>query len=554
MFLQQPERKYNMSEYIRVNGKYYLVDERSYDTPPHIVIDPSLVIPDPSHPEWTYGYSNSSWPGRDKNAGFPPAAAVVYDIKAGIGGDLELNKDWEVFFDDSPGMNVKFRWQYRVDSGTPTTEVGMAMYCNKTPINNANYDAFWTNPGGGALKHGLKIAVLRHHPANATSEKNAFGVVLWTSDYFSNESAKYVRLFAGTAINYNNITTGGQLYGKKRAPTTPTKDGDEDEGGLPTPPKIDPVGLPTLPNITVSGSGIRLTNPSTEEVKAFNNFLWSNSFADNILKIQQDPMQAVCGLYLTDCPLPTTDRQQIVCGNVDTGVSAAAITQMFTTVDCGSITLAEEYGSYLDYSPFKEAQLYLPHIGFVEIDNDIVQNNTIHIVYYVCLLDGQGLCCIEIRQNRYPEFSEVYKTYPCSVYSQIPLSAYDSTAKTQAYVNTIMSSAISLATKGGAAAAVSAIGGGVDTALTKNHVQQSGRLSDMAGLMGMKSPALIIYSTPAYIPEGFRDNVGNKIGTWAYLNALGGFSVVRYPQITFRCPEWVERDIKEKLQGGVYYL
>ena len=113
---------------------------------------------------------------------------------------------------------------------------------------------------------------------------------------------------------------------------------------------------------------------------------------------------------------------------------------------------------------------------------------------------------------------------------------------------------MSLATKGGAAAAVSAIGGGVDTALTKNHVQQSGRLSDMAGLMGMKSPALIIYSTPAYIPEGFRDNVGNKIGTWAYLDALGGFSVVRYPQITFRCPEWVERDIKEKLQGGVYYL
>ena len=542
-----------MAEYISVNGKNYLIDERNYDDA-YLIINSSFVIPDPKYPEWTYGFSSTTWPGRNSNAGFPPEAAVIYNIKAGIGGDLELNNDWDVSFGNSPGMNVKFRWQYRVNNGKPTTEVGMAMYCNKTPINNANYDAFWTNPGGGSLKNGLKIAVLKHRPASATSETNAIGVALWGSDYFSNESAKYVYLFAGTVFNYNNKTTGGQLVVKKQAPTTPTKDGNDDEGGIPTPPKVDPVGLPTLPNITVSGSGIRLTNPTEEEVKAFNNFLWSKSFSDNILKIQQDPMQAVCGLYLTDCPLPTTDRQPIVCGNVDTGVSAAAITQMFTTVDCGSITLSEEYGSYLDYSPFKEAQLYLPHIGFVEIDNDILQNNTIHIVYYICLLDGQGLCCIEIRQNRYPEFSEVYKTYPCSVYSQIPLSAYDSTAKTQAYVNTIMSSAMSLATKGGAAAAVSAIGGGVDTALTKNHVQQSGRLSDMAGLMGMKSPALIIYSTPAYIPEGFRDNVGNKIGTWAYLDALGGFSVVRYPQITFRCPEWVERDIKEKLQGGVYYL
>lgn len=541
-------------EYVKVNGRYYLVDERSYDAPPYMVINPSLVIPDPSHPEWTYGFSKSSWPGRDTNAGFPPAAAVVYDIKAGIGGDLELNKDWDVFFNDSPGMNVKFRWQYRVDSGTPTTEVGMAMYCNKTPINNANYDTFWTNPGGGTLKHGLKIAVLRHHPANATSEKNAFGVVLWTSDYFSAESAKYVQLFAGTAINYNNTTTGGQLYGKKQAPTTPTKDGDEDEGGLPTPPKIDPVGMPDTPNIQISGSGIRLTNPTKDEVKAFNNFLWSKDFFDNIIKIQQDPMQAVCGLYLTDCPLPLSDRQQIVCGNVDTGVSASAITQMFTTVDCGSITLDEEYASYLDYSPFKEAQLYLPHVGFVDIDNDILQNNTIHIEYHICLLDGQGLCFVEIRQNRYPDFSEVFKTYPCNVYSQIPLSAYDTTAKTQAFVNTIMSSAMSLATKGGAASAISAIGGGVDTALTKSHVQQSGRLSDMAGLMGMKSPALIIYSTPAYIPEGFKDNVGYKIGTWSEINTLRGFSVVHNPQIEFRCPEWVERDLKDKLKGGVYYL
>lgn len=72
--------------------------------------------------------------------------------------------------------------------------------------------------------------------------------------------------------------------------------------------------------------------------------------------------------------------------------------------------------------------------------------------------------------------------------------------------------------------------------------------------MGMKSPALIIYSTPAYIPEGFKDNVGYKIGTWSEINTLRGFSVVHNPQIEFRCPEWVERDLKDKLKGGVYYL
>lgn len=538
-------------EYVKVNGRWYLVDERHYTS---IKIGlAGTVIPDTTHPDWTYGYSFSTFPTRRDLAGYPPQAATIYDIKTGLGGDLELGKEWDVEFNDSPGMKIKFKWQYQVISGSPTTQAGFAMYCNKEPINAANYDAFWAAEGGALLEHGVKISVLRHKP-DPTSESNILGVALWVSDYFSNETAKYVKLFAGTFFNYNNATTGGQLYGIKRAPTTPSKEGDEDEGGLPTPPKIDPVGMPDTPNIQISGSGIRLTNPTKDEVKAFNNFLWSKNFFDNIIKIQQDPMQAVCGLYLTDCPLPIADRQQIVCGNVDTGVSASAITQMFTTVDCGSITLDEEYASYLDYSPFKEAQLYLPHVGFVDIDNDILQNNTIHIEYHICLLDGQGLCFVEIRQNRYPEFSEVYKTYPCQVYSQIPLSAYDTTAKTQAFVNTIMSSAMSLATKGGAASAISAIGGGVDTALTKSHVQQSGRLSDMAGLMGMKSPALIIYSTPAYIPEGFKDNVGYKIGTWSEIDTLRGYSVVHNPQIEFRCPEWVERDLKDKLKGGVYYL
>lgn len=538
-------------EYVKVNGRWYLVDERHYTSPKLSIAE--TVIPDTTHPEWTYGYSITSFPFRASAAGFPPTAATIYDIKVGLGGDLEIGREWDVEFNDSPGMKVKFKWQYEVVSGSPTTQTGFAMYCNKEPIDSANYDAFYQNPGGGVLKRGVKISVLRHKP-DPTSESNILGVALWVSDYYTEETAKYVKLFAGTFFNYNNTSTGGQLYGIKRAPTTPSKEGDEDEGGLPTPPKVDPVGMPDTPNIQISGSGIRLTNPQKEEVKAFNNFLWSKDFFDNIIKIQQDPMQAVCGLYLTDCPLPTSDRQQIVCGNVDTGVSASAITQMFTTVDCGSITLDEEYASYLDYSPFKEAQLYLPHVGFVDIDNDILQNNTIHIEYHICLLDGQGLCFVEIRQNRYPEYSEVYKTYPCNVYSQIPLSAYDTTAKTQAFVNTIMSSAMSLATKGGAASAISAIGGGVDTALTKSHVQQSGRLSDMAGLMGMKSPALIIYSTPAYIPEGFKDNVGYKIGTWSEIDTLRGFSVVHNPQIEFRCPEWVERDLKDKLKGGVYYL
>lgn len=543
-----------MADLILCNGKYYELDTRKYNSLP---FDSNRVIPDPEHPEWTYTYKECNMHDVNKG-GFPSLKSTIYDIKTGIGGDLELNKDWDVDVGHTPGMHLKFRWQYRVDNGKPTTEVGMALYCNKEPINNANYDAFWTNPGGSALKYGFKICAVKLLPSDSvlhhSKNSSAIGIALWTSEYFSDRTYKSIKLFAGTVFDLNNQTTGGQIVYKSQKPSTPKKDGAADEGGITTPPTVKPQGEPDIPSINIiSGTGITLSSPTSDEIKQLNRFLWSKSFYDNILKIQQDPLQAVLGLYITDCPIPTSGRNEIVCGNVDTGISANAILQSFMVVDCGEITVEEEYGSYLDYSPFKQAQLYLPHIGFVDIDNDIIQNNTIHIKYHVSLIDGQALCYVSIKQNRYPSFSEVYKTYPCSVYSQVPMSAYDVTAKMQSFINTVTSSVLSFANSGSAGALTSAVGGAVSTAMTKNKVEKSGALTDMAGLMGMKRPCLILYTTPAYMPSTYTNDVGSLIGTSDTIANVGGLCKIINPRINFSCPKFVSDKLETMLANGVIW-
>lgn len=543
-----------MADLILCNGKYYELDTRIYDRLP---FDSNRVIPDPEHPEWTYTYKGYSMNDVNKG-GFPSLKSTIYDIKTGIGGDLELNKDWDIDVGHTPNMHLKFRWQYEVNSGKPTTVVGMALYCNKEPINNANYDAFWENPGGSALKYGLKICAVKLLPSNSvvhhSKNSSAIGIALWASEYFSDRTYKSIVLFAGTVFDLNNQTTGGQIVYKTQTPSTPKKDGADDEGGITTPPTVKPQGEPDIPSINIiSGTGITLSSPTSDEIKQLNKFLWSKSFYDNILKIQQDPLQAVLGLYITDCPIPTSGRNEIVCGNVDTGISANAILQSFMVVDCGEITVEEEYGSYLDYSPFKQAQLYLPHIGFVDIDNDIIQNNTIHIKYHVSLIDGQALCYVSIKQNRYPSFSEVYKTYPCSVYSQVPMSAYDVSAKMQSFINTVTSSVLSFTNSGSAGALTSAVGGAVSTAMTKNKVEKSGALTDMAGLMGMKRPCLILYTTPAYMPSSYTNDVGSLIGTSDTISNVGGLCKIINPRINFSCPKFVSDKLETMLANGVIW-
>ena len=93
---------------------------------------------------------------------------------------------------------------------------------------------------------------------------------------------------------------------------TPTEDPNPpDTGGGLTPPIVVPVG---------SASALwSVYNPTLTEINQLGAWLWSNNFIDQLLKMFNDPMQAIIGLHATFIQPVTGSAQNIKVGYLDSG-------------------------------------------------------------------------------------------------------------------------------------------------------------------------------------------------------------------------------------------
>ena len=91
------------------------------------------------------------------------------------------------------------------------------------------------------------------------------------------------------------------------------------------------------------------------------------------------------------CKIPVAGYKQLKGGRYDFGEQAPYVKEHTIVVDCGSIEIAEHYQSLLDYSPFSRLTIYLPFIGFQELDDKLVVGHTLKVQYVVDVLSGRCL-------------------------------------------------------------------------------------------------------------------------------------------------------------------
>ncbi len=191
---------------------------------------------------------------------------------------------------------------------------------------------------------------------------------------------------------YNNPV---ELY-----PDDPNRD-PNNNGYTPTPSNY-PTGLPNttpsgiiiepLPNKPIEptetiinadvGNLYTVYECSIEQIQAVANKLWSQEYLTDILQVNTNPIENILSLKLTCLGLQADSVEEIVVGNVGMGVSAGVIRQNYHAV-IGSYTFKGKYNSFLDCTPFTSYQIYLPFVGYVELNSNDVLNEPITINLYV---------------------------------------------------------------------------------------------------------------------------------------------------------------------------
>lgn len=289
----------------------------------------------------------------------------------------------------------------------------------------------------------------------------------------------------------------------------------------------DDIGLPDLPTLSAASTGfLTLFNPSGAQMRSLAQYMWSGLFdIDTFRKIFADPMQCILGLSIVPVNVPSGGSDTVKVGNIDTGISMTTASSQYTSVACGSVTIDEYWGSYLDYEPYTKIELYLPYCGTHPLNTDDVMGKTVTVTYHVDVLSGACIAYVGINGT-------VMYSYAgqCSV--SIPITGNDWTNVINGALS-IAGSIGSMVATGGATAPM-AIGQIASTAVNsmKPNVEKSGSLSGGAGLMAIQTPYLIITRPRQALPERQNSFMGYPSFITEQLGNISGYTEVESVHLT----------------------
>lgn len=302
-------------------------------------------------------------------------------------------------------------------------------------------------------------------------------------------------------------------------PKTDPQTQPETETPVPNPPTTGDGETPTTTIPTGTASALyAIYNPTQGELNSFGAWLWSPNFVDQLLKMFNDPMQAIIGLHKVFATPVVSGRQNIQVGYLDSGVASNTVGAQYVTIDCGTVSLSEYFGNVFDYSPYTQVDIFLPFIGIHRLDVADVMRSTIGVVYHVDVLTGA--CLAEINVNRDGAGGTLY-TFSGNCAVQYPLSS----GSYMGIISTVASVATSaLAGFAGGGPVGAAMGGGMAAIHGSGAtISKSGSLSGNSGAMGGKIPYLIISRPQTTLASTFPNQQGYPTNYSATLGEYTGF-------------------------------
>lgn len=292
-------------------------------------------------------------------------------------------------------------------------------------------------------------------------------------------------------------------------------DGDHDD-------ESDTIPFPSLPSLSAITSGFATVYvPTLTELSNLSTYMWGNSFENVFNRLFANPMDAILGLSIVPCAVSYTDGVVFV-GNVGTGVSMRIATEQYVVVDLGQLTIEEFWGSYLDYTPYTHLTIYLPYIGFRDINPDEVIGKPMRLHYEIDIISGACVAMIRVGDS-------VLYSFSGSCAQNLPINSSDWTENVKAAIS-VGATIGSLIATGGASAPITAAAA-VNLAsnaqnVIKPRIQNSGMVGGSSGFLGVQTPYIIITRPDLCLPDHQNNYTGYPVYSTVRLDQLTGFTKV----------------------------
>lgn len=309
-----------------------------------------------------------------------------------------------------------------------------------------------------------------------------------------------------------------------------------------------PVDFPALPSVSAADAGfITIFNPTLTQLQNLAAYMWSSAFdVDAVKKIFADPINSILGLSIVPVNVPSTVSKTVKVGGISTGVQMAVADSQYVELDCGSITVNEYWGAYLDYAPYTKVEIYLPYIGARPLSTDDVMGKTIALKYHVDVLSGACIAYVKCGASVLYSFAGQCSTV-------LPVTGNDWTSAISGAISIAGAIGATVATGGAAAPMLAGVASTAVNSL-KPEIQKSGSVSGSSGLMAIQTPYLIITRPRQAIPSGQNHYIGYPSFVTVRMGDLYGYTEVESTHLDgIPCTQAELDEILTLLKGGVLF-
>ena len=289
---------------------------------------------------------------------------------------------------------------------------------------------------------------------------------------------------------------------------------------------------------------------TAERCRLLGQKLWTQAYFD-ILKVQDNPIQNIVSIKAFPFSMSGTDGT-IMIGNVDMGVNGEKLATNVKRIAVGSIKFNEYYHNFLDFSPFTSAQIFLPYIGFKQVDLNKVLGKTVNVEYIVDLLTGA--CRARLFVNGLETSKTLVAEYDGTMGIDIPLASSDRAQLDTQHLMSVASGFVGGA-KNGAIGAAEGVITGIANALTDNYNSSATGGSPCVSSYDTNT-VFVIFDRPTISSEsenGFAHTFGLMCNQFWNIGKLSGYTEISNIDLSgMMLTEQEETEIRNILRTGFY--
>lgn len=283
---------------------------------------------------------------------------------------------------------------------------------------------------------------------------------------------------------------------------------------------------------------------TTSNLRSLSQFLWSDNFTQNIKLLNNDPIENIVSCKMLPFVLHGSEAT-VICGNVDTGVNAESIANNYYHI-VGSINIPSYYNNFLDYAPYTKLTIFLPFIGFKELDCNLYIGKTLTVAYIHDIITGTCKAMLYSDNIYVQSFDGVSGI-------DIPLTASNNSQIANAFINSASGSIAQFF--GDPLGGLLSLGKAtVSTALATQHYSTQGSYSPSCGAYETHVCYIIVDRPSMQYSKTYNHDYGRPCNLSQTIGNLKGFTKMcdDIDCSGISCTENEREMIRQLLTSGIY--